>query len=214
MAAPEIRLLESREPRDTFRALARLHASEISGGFLTTLGQPVLQQLYHAIHRSDDAFILVAEQRGATLGFLCASLDTKRVYRRVMLRAWPRLLPNLFCKLARWSTLRRCWETLRYPANADSAKVPSAEILNFCVSGAHQRSGIGRALFSAMQAEYRKRQVAEIKIVTGAGQLSAIRFYESIGARPAGRLEVHANAESRMFVFAIQDCQRESGKLA
>jgi ribosomal protein S18 acetylase RimI-like enzyme len=214
MAAPEIRLLGPREPRETFQALAQLHASEISGGFLTSLGQPVLQQLYQAIHQSDDAFILVAEQGGTIVGFLCGSLDTKRVYRRVLLHAWPRVLPKLIGKLARWSTLQRCWETLRYPAKPTTTPLPPAEILNFCVSRAVQRSGIGRALFAAMQAEFRHRHVAAIKIVTGAEQHSAIRFYESVGAQPAGRLEVHANVESRLFVFVIQDCQSKSEKLA
>jgi hypothetical protein len=58
-----------------------------------------------------------------------------------------------------------------------------------------------------MQEEYRRRGIRRIRIVTGAGQESAIRFYDKMGAKLVGRLQVHANVESRMYVFTIQDCQ-------
>lgn len=211
MAGLEIRLLVPAESLATWDALAKLHASEIQGGFLTSLGMPVLVRLYRAISRSPHAFILVAENEGQITGFLCASTSTKRVYRQVLLTAWPMLLPVLARKLLRWSTLRRCWETLRYPGEASGPGLPGAEILNFCVDGSRQGRGIGRALFTAMQEEYRRRGISQIRIVTGAGQQSAIRFYDKMGARLAGRLEVHANVESRMYVFTIQDCQSLGG---
>jgi ribosomal protein S18 acetylase RimI-like enzyme len=207
MAGPDIRLLDPAEPPATWGALAKLHASEIQGGFLTSLGTPVLARLYRAISRSPHAFVFVAEDAGQTVGFLCASTDTKRVYRRVVLTVWPTLLPVLARKLVRWSTVRRCWETLRYPGETADPNLPGAEILNFCVDGARQGRGIGRALFAAMQREYWRRGIRRIRIVTGAGQQSAIRFYDKMGAQPAGRLEVHANIESRVYVFTIQDCQ-------
>jgi GNAT superfamily N-acetyltransferase len=207
MAGLEIRLLGPAEPPATWGALARLHATEIQGGFLTSLGLPVLERLYRAISRSPHAFLLVADDGGGIMAFLCASTNTSRVYRHVLLTAWPTLLPVLARKLLRWSTVRRCWETLRYPGEASGPDLPGAEILNFCVEGSRQGQGIGRALFTAMQEEYRRRGIRRIRIVTGAGQESAIRFYDKMGAKLVGRLQVHANVESRMYVFTIQDCQ-------
>ncbi len=206
MAELEIRLLARNEPLLIYQSLAKLHASEIHGGFLTSLGLPVLERLYRAIHGSPHAFVLIAEREGKPVGFLCASTNTKRVYRRIVLTSWPSLLPVLVGKIARWSTVRRIWETLRYPSKAPAPDLPDAEILNFCVDGKQQGRGIGRALFAAMQEEYRRRGVRKIRIVTGAGQHSAIRFYDKMGADPVGRLEVHANVESKMYVFTIQGC--------
>jgi ribosomal protein S18 acetylase RimI-like enzyme len=206
MALPEIRLLAAAEAPEAFADLARLHAEEISSGFLTSLGTGLLARLYGAIGRSPDAFILTASANQHIVGFLCASTDTRRVYRYVLVHAWRHLLPALARHLLSWRTLRRCWETLRYPARSPVPDLPGAEILNFCVTQKLQRSGVGRALFSAMEGEYRRRGVRCIRIVTGANQLSAIRFYEKLGAEPVGTIEVHARTESRLFRYSIQDC--------
>lgn len=205
MQPAEIRLLSSSESAGVFTELARLHAEEISEGFLTSLGVPLLSRLYRAIARSPHAFILVAGAEGHIVGFLCGSTDTGKVYRHVLTRAWPQILPKLVGRLARWSTVKRLWETVRYPSRTPSPDLPSAEILNFCVSGRLQRSGVGRRLFAATESEFSRRGIREIRIVTGAQQLSAIRFYEKIGAQPAGSIEVHTQSESRLFRYSIQD---------
>lgn len=215
MAALEILQLPAPARPHDYRDIARLHAEEIREGFLTSLGRPVLEKLYRAIHRSPHAFILVARENGVTVGFLCASLDTRQVYRRVMLTAWPHLLPALLRRVLSWDTVRRCWETVRYPNRPPPvADLPAAEILNFCVTSQRQSTGVGRALFAAMEQVYRTRGIARIRIVTGARQLAAIRFYERIGARCVAKIEVHAAVESRLFVHTIRDCQPTAEKKA
>jgi ribosomal protein S18 acetylase RimI-like enzyme len=205
MPEPQIRLLRVSERRATFLEIARLHAEEISEGFLASLGTEWLARLYRAIGRCPDAFILVASANGEVLGFLCGSIDTRRVYRYVLLRGAPTLLPGLFRRLVSWGTVRRCWETLRYPSRTPILDLPSAEILNFCVTRRVQHSGIGRRLFAAMEGEFLDRGIRSIRIVTGARQLSAIRFYEGVGAEPAGTVEVHARVQSRLFRYSIRD---------
>lgn len=208
MAALEVFPLTVPARPGDYHDLARLHAAEIREGFLTSLGLPVLEKLYRAIHRAPHAFILVAREGDTMVGFLCASTDTRQVYRRVLLTAWPHLLPALFRRLLSWSTVRRCWETLRYPNRTPPVPdLPDAEILNFCVIAERQGCGVGRALFAAMEKAYRTRGVRRIRIVTGARQLSAIRFYEKIGARRVAKIEVHTAVESCLFVHAIRDCQ-------
>ncbi|MGD0993273.1 MAG: GNAT family N-acetyltransferase [Gemmatimonadales bacterium] len=210
MPAPEIRLLTRAEPHETFLEIGRLHAEEIKGGFLASLGIGWLARLYEAIGRSPHAFTLVATVDGSIIGFLCGSADTRRVYRHVLTRDAVALLPGLLGRLASWRTVKRCWETLRYPSRAPVLDLPSAEILNFCVAGRVQRLGVGRLLFRAMEAEFARRGVRSLRIVTGASQLSAIRFYESLGAEPAGNVEVHAQVQSRLFRYSIPDRDPES----
>ena len=206
MAPPDIRLLRPDEEPEVYEELARLHAKEISGGFLTSLGTAVLARLYRAIGQSPHAFILAASSNGHVVGFLCASTDTRKVYRHVLSRSWMHLLLPLVRRVFSWRTMRHCWETLRYPAHSPVPNLPAAEILNFCVTQKQQGLGIGQALFAVMKDEYRRQGVSQIRIVTGANQLSAIRFYEKIGAELVGRIEVHARTESRLFRYSIQDC--------
>src|SRR5438105_13458477 len=105
MHQPEIRLLSGSEAPEVFAELARLHSEEISGGFLTSLGTPLLANLYRAIGRSTHAFILVATLDGRVVGFLCGSTDTPKVYRHVLTRAWPYILPALARHLFSWGTV-------------------------------------------------------------------------------------------------------------
>lgn len=206
MPSYQIRLLGCDERAETFAHLARLHSEEIGGGFLTSLGMPLLQRLYRTINETPHAFILVAGTDTEIVGFLCASLNTKRVYRSVFSRAWIYFLPMIVRRIFSWRTIRSIWETLRYPGREFVPDLPAAEILNFCVSRKCQRGGIGRALFDAMEREYSRRGIDRIRIVTGAAQTSAIAFYEKIGATPVAMIEVHARAESRVFCYSIRYC--------
>lgn len=214
MVHPDVRLLTLEDGTVAHIQLARLHAEEISGGFLTSLGIPLLTRLYAAISRSPSAFTLICTVDGTIGGFLCASTDTAKVYRQVLRRAWLHLFPALLRRIFSWNTVHRCWETLRYPSRSSHADLPKAEILNFCVSGHLQRSGIGRRLFAAMEDEFRRRGISQIRIVTGKGQESAIRFYEKLGAEAVGIIEVHAQVESRLFRYSIRRLPAcEQGKI-
>ena len=203
LATPEIHLMGPHEPATVFVRLAQLHAEQITGGFLTSLGTPLLGRLYRAISQSPNAFILTASVGDRVVGFLCGSLNTRRVYRDVLAHSWIYLLPTIAARILSWRTLQRCWETLRYPTRRTATDLPQAEILNFCVAQDQQRHGVGRLLFAAMEKEFARRGVRDISIVTGATQLSAISFYEKIGASAAGTIEVHAHVESRLFRYAI-----------
>lgn len=205
MQAPEIRLLSTNESLAVFASMARMHTEEIGQGFLTSLGTPLLERLYRAIETCPQAFILVASAEGHLIGFLCASLNTRDVYRHVIIRSWPYLFSAGVARLFAWRTLSRCWETLRYPARSTGHSLPNAEILNFCVTRRLQRAGIGMKLFKAMECEYRRRGIHQIKIVTGHAQSQAIRFYEKLGAEAVGRIEVHARVESHLFRYEIRN---------
>jgi ribosomal protein S18 acetylase RimI-like enzyme len=210
MPEPDIRLLSANEPRDVFLQLACLHVDEISDGFLTSLGVPVITELYRAVSRCPNAFIVTANLDGRLLGFLCASTNTRLVYHHVLLRTWRPLLPLIVRHLFRRRTLVRCWETLTYPTRTTAPDVSVAEILNFCVADDVQRTGLGRKLFGTMETEYFRRGIRSIRIVTGAKQKKAIRFYEKIGAKLFGRTEVHAHSESLIFSYTIAEGNKVS----
>ena len=94
-------------------------------------------------------------------------------------------------------------ETMLYPARTRAANLPSAEILNFCVSTAAQGLGVGQRLFTASVEEFRRRCVREIRIVTGVRQQSARRFYDSAGARCVGKVAVHRGSPELVYTFSI-----------
>ncbi len=185
--------------------LARLHQEEIDGGFLSSLGTRTLALLYAALVRSRHVTLIVATAPDNTaVAFICGSADTRQVYKHVLLRHGFRFLPVLVPRMFSLRTLKRIAETLLYPVKDEGAvDLPRAEILNFCVSRTMQRKGLGRALFDALMDDFRARRLPACKIVTGATQQKAQRFYESVNAVRVGAIEVHKGAESVLFRYDI-----------
>lgn len=184
-----------------FSQLAEIHSQEIRSGFLAELGLPFLRNLYRTIARSPDAFIFAAVCDGCVVGFICGATNTGRVYKQYLLR---RGLLDIWKVIPRILTFRRAksvLETLTYPSRNRLAELPSAEILNFCVRGSSQRLGIGKRLFACLNKEFYQRGESEIRIVTGAQQITAQRFYESLGATKCQEIEVHQGSRSFVYLY-------------
>ena len=186
------------------REIADLHREAIVGGFLSSLGQPFLVALYDGLATSRSAFVITATRGAELMGFICGTTDTRRAYLEFGIsRNGPRAAWHLLPKLVSLGVVRRVAETLLYPAKTTAVELPRAEILNFCVSEACRGQGVGKRLFVELVAEFRRRNVHKIRIVTGAGQLSAQAFYDRLSARRVTELEVHDGAASVVYTYPI-----------
>lgn len=184
---------------------ATLHASEISEGFLSSLGSPFLARLYRRVVRSPQSFLLVARDDETVVGFIAGSEDVRVLYRSFLrhdaiaasITALPRLLRS-------W---RRVLETLRYGSGAESQPVPgdralpSAELLAIAVAPAARGHGAGRLLVEALTNEFQRRGIAAVRVVVGADNDSAISLYERCGFTKTARIEVHRGTASQVLTW-------------
>lgn len=176
---------------------ASLHASEISEGFLPTLGRPFLARLYRRIVRSRRSFLLVADDAGVPVGFVAGSEDVGELYRAFLvrdgvpaaLRAFPRVLRSA----------RRVVETLRYPAGGTD--LPAAELLAIAVAPDSRGRGIGRALVDGLTSELGRRRVDAVRVVVGADNAGAVHLYEACGFKRATGIEVHKGTASQVLTW-------------
>lgn len=179
-------------------AAARLHATAITEGFLSSLGPRFLTRLYRRMVRDPGSFLLVAEEDGAVIGHAAATENVSHLYRQFLVRdglvagiaAAPRLL----------SQFRSVLETLRYPSGTD--ELPSAELLAVAVESAHQGRGVGRALVTAVREELLRRDVHGARVVVAATNGPALRLYTSSGFRPSASIEVHARTPSQVLTWS------------
>ncbi len=177
--------------------IAKLHAEQISEGFLPTLGQPFLERLYRRILKGPDTFALVAAEEDLLLGFAAGAREIGALYRRFLihdgiiagLRAAPKLMRSL----------PRVIETLRYPSG--DAELPSAEILAVAVTTVAQGQGVGRALVSEATTRLELLGANDIKVVTGADNAAALALYRACGFTTCAHLAVHAGATSEVLVW-------------
>jgi ribosomal protein S18 acetylase RimI-like enzyme len=186
-----------------YRQVAALHAANIDRGFLSTLGQPFLALVYRAIDEAPDGVLIVEEREGHVLGFVAGSVGMGAIYRRLLHRPLPlasALAPSLFSP----ARLRRIFEILRYGrGDSGGARWPAPELLSIAVAPEARGQGIADALYRCLVESFRSRGIEAFRIVVGDALGPAHRFYQRMGATPAGRIEVHEGEGSRVYVQSI-----------
>jgi ribosomal protein S18 acetylase RimI-like enzyme len=90
-------------------------------------------------------------------------------------------------------------ETGTYPDASRS--LPDSELLSIAVDGRLRSRGVGRQLAERILDGLARRGVREIKVVVGAENEEANRFYERIGFQHRANLFVHDGTPSNVLVF-------------
>ena len=178
-------------------AIARLHRRSLPDAFLPRLGDAFLRRLYRAMIADPQAVVLVARSARGLLGFAAGTASVGRFYRRFAVRHGVAAGISALPRLLRRGLLRRLWETARYPQ--DSGSMPEAELLAIAVAPGARSAGLGESLVRPLLRELGARGVGEVKVVVGADNEGANRFYERLGFRPIGRIQLHGEAASNVW---------------
>jgi ribosomal protein S18 acetylase RimI-like enzyme len=195
-------------------AMARLHADGMPDAFLPTLGPRFLARLYRALATDPDAVAVVAEGVDGVVGFAAGVTSVGGFYRRFARAHGPGAALAAAPRLVRPSVARRLLETVRYPAqepNGNGAngngRLPDAELLSIAVAPGFRTGGTGRALADGVLSGLAGRGVGDIKVVVGAANQGANRFYAKVGFHEAGQLTVHQGTPSNVW---IRSCHSSS----
>jgi glycosyltransferase involved in cell wall biosynthesis/ribosomal protein S18 acetylase RimI-like enzyme len=190
-------------------AMARLHAEELPDAFLPTLGHRFLTRLYRALVADPEAVALVAETVDGVVGIATGVVSVGGFYWRFARRHGAAAVLVAAPRLVRPSVLRRLLETVRYPATATRpvGPLPDAELLSIVVAPSCRTGGTGRALADDVLRGLAERGAVKVKVVVGAANRGANRFYERVGFRPAGQLSVHQGTPSNVW---IRSCHSSS----
>ena len=189
-------------PAERYRQVAALHAANIDQGFLATLGVPFLALMYRAIDEAGDSVLLTEEQGEQVVGFVSGGLGMGSIYRR-MLRRPIRLGLSILPSLLRPKRVKRIIEILRYNGGAsDDALLPDAELLSIAVDPSVRGTGVAERLYRRLQAHFVQRDIGSFRITVGDSLAPAHRYYQRMGAKATGRVEVHEGEGSVVYVQA------------
>ncbi len=170
--------------------VADIHIQSIQTGFLSSLGPAFVSELYRAIASCPVAFGHVAERDGRVLGFIACATSVGSLYKRVLLRRGWRLVIPLTRFVLSPATIRRILQTLLYPSRMKD-QYPAAEVLSVAVRPEGRGTGIASALMKAALEGLRQRGCTAVKVVVGAANEAANRYYVKEGFRLAGTFESH-----------------------
>lgn len=183
--------------------MARLHVERIDEGFLSSLGVAFLARLYGRVVASRDCMAHVAvEPSGRILGFVAASSDVGRLYRRFVVRDGAVAGLLAAPRIAR--SLPRVLETQRYPAKASAptgaGSLPHAELLAVAVDGAAAGRGVGRALVEACARDIGRLGVDAMKVVAASHNEAARSLYAGASFVEEATITVHEGTQSSVYV--------------
>ncbi len=83
-------------------------------------------------------------------------------------------------------------------------EIPRAQILNFGVRRAYRRTGPAEELFLPLINRFKLKGDIQVKIVAGATQERAQRFYKKMGANIVGPTTVHKGHFCFLYIYEVR----------
>jgi ribosomal protein S18 acetylase RimI-like enzyme len=185
-------------------AIARLHRQEIQTGFLSRLGMPFLELLYGSMASSpwSTVFAAIDNVSESPIGFVACSLDTRAMYKNILVRRGFLFVLLLLPRVLYPHTLRFILQTLFYPLTHSVGRKKEtatdntggknsgysfdrepvrAELLSIAVAGPYQRKGVAGRLLSAMESYLKENRVAVYRVLTDSADNQSNSFYRKYG---------------------------------
>lgn len=174
-----------------------LHASQISGGFLSLLGPRFLKRLYQRICASPHSFLIIAECDGQPAGFIAGSTDVSSLYKSFLWHDGVKAAAGAAGRMIK--SWRRVLETLRHGASGGAGVGRGGELLAVAVDPGWQGRGAGRMLVASFLDEVVGRGCDSAHVVVGAENGGAIALYQRAGFVAAERFELHPGSVSLLM---------------
>jgi len=181
------------KPLETEHALqvAKLHKEGIPTGFLSSLGENFLTDLYQAIGQSLDGFGFIVRIDDKVEGFIAFCTDLRKLYKQVYRKKGLKLLLILIPKLFSTQTIRKIIQNIFYPQKMKGMNLPDAELLAIVVSSNSRGKGFARKLIEMGFHECQRRNISEVKVLVAESNLLANHLYQKTGFQLATTISNH-----------------------
>lgn len=185
-------------------ACAIIHQREIHTGFLSQLGIRFLKLLYTGMICSDRVLCLVVEdENGQVVGFVSGSSHVGRFYKEFFVKRGLQAFLILLPKMVKPGTIKKILETTKYKSDGDLSQIPKAELLAIAVDRSVRGTGVACDLTEALFKGCRDMEIQEIKVVVGAQNIPANKFYKKMGFELRSYIFIHDSEKSNVYVKAF-----------
>lgn len=182
------------------KQVAELHVKYLNTGFLSQLGSGFLFYLYKAMSKSTVADLIIAKNEEEVIGFITGSSSLKPIYLYMIKHYLIQLLINIMPHLFNLSNVKKIIEIFYYSKNEKNEEnLPKTELLSLVVKKESRRTGVAKNLFDELSSHLKQKGFLGFKIVVGEELEGAQRFYEGMGAKKIGNIEVHKGKKSIVY---------------
>jgi len=179
--------------------IAKIHKTEISKGFLSSLSLAFLKRFFRGLIESPASFCVVAKESNEVIGFMAGVSDMNKFYAYFL---WHYFFQSFFILLPKaFSSFKKILESLFYPTKESS--LPKAELLTIAVAKEFQGKGVASMMLPIFVAEMEKRNVAVFKVVVGEELKNAIKFYEKNNFVFLRNTAIHGKNQSRVYIYNL-----------
>jgi len=185
--------------------IVAIHREQISQGFLSSLGDDILELVFANIIDSKHSFLITAvdKSKSLTCGFICGTVDVRKLYGNFIFKKFFRATFHILPKLLTAERIRKIVETLIYPLKGDHDSVPRAEFLDFALKAEYQGTGLAQQMFYEAVDAFYSMGIKEFKSPVNERLIVSQRFHEKMGARKASYVQIHKGQTSIVYVFDV-----------
>jgi len=185
--------------------IVSIHHRQIGTGFLSSLGENVLDLVFKNMAESRHSFLISAidEDTKKICGFICGTIDVGKLYRDFFFSKFFKAVFYVLPKLMSLDAIRKVIETLSYPGGKDHQELPVPEFLDFALEPEYQGSGLAQKLFYAAVRQYKEWGVKEFKSAVNEILIASQKFHEKMGGRKAATIQVHKGQDNFVYVFDV-----------
>jgi len=189
--------------------LARLHRRAFPGFFLSSLGEPFLEEFYRGFLGDVTAVTVVARAAGTVRGAAVGTLAPAAFFARLLRRRWSGFaVASCRAVLARPAALPRLVQAVRY-RGAAGGHVDGALLSSIFVDPAARAAGVGGALLEAWVDRARAGGAAQAYLTTDADGNDAVNsFYRRHGWSASDRFTTTRGRTMLRYTLALESSSR------
>lgn len=191
------------------RQAAQIQIQELPEGFLSSLGEKPLALIFRHVAESQFGLMVLAvdNETNCVVGYVFGAIHTGKLYKDFLMKRTLVALRYFLPKLLSWTRIKKAFETLLYPAKKGTVQnsFPKSELLDLAVTHTYHGTGVAQYLFTAFVDLCKSKGIRSFVIPTTEGLDRAHRFYEKMGAKRVGVVEVHDGQNTYIYQYDIQE---------
>jgi ribosomal protein S18 acetylase RimI-like enzyme len=183
------------------KTVAKLHKQNITDGFLSSLGDDILERIYASILDQKQNFGFIALEDDKPAGFILLTENCNILYDKfIQNNRWLGVIiisRKIFSPLA----IKKITDHLFYPKKRN--QLPEAELLSIAVDKKFRRRKIADKLAAKAIEGLKSRKIKTFITIVGGKLVASNGFMKAIGGQKFTEIEVHRGGRSNVYIWKL-----------